>query len=359
MERAERLFLAFFATTTDGSSAALFRVALGTVACWQAVAVWLNLRRFWGDDGFIPYSVVAGDAYQMLCAFRWAPASQAMLYGHAIVFSVAAVTLLFGFFPRVSALLVAYVHLSLQFRNPFLLNSGDRLFMIVAALAVATPLGHRFSVDALLRRWRGQPTPERATVWGLRLLQLQLAYVYLNSVLAKLGNGRWQSGMALRDVLASPVFAEWPAYIDFTPLIWLATYSTLVFELAFPLVVWFRRLRPWVLLAGVGFHVGIDVVMVIPIFSFIMIATYPVCLDDQDMARLRTLLGRALGRRPSPVAPAPDESGAAAEPPPSDAPVAEPEDPEPKDAAAALDPEAAARAVAEPAKPPAGAARDA
>jgi hypothetical protein len=201
--------------------------------------------------------------------------------------------MLVGFFPRVSAIVIAYAHLSLQFRNPFILNSGDRLFMILAALSIAMPLGHKLSVDGWIRRLRGKPEPAPVAIWGQRLIQLQIAYVYLSSCVAKLANLRWRQGIALRDVLASPVFAEWPMVIDFMPLIWFHTYSTLVFELGFPLLVWFRRWRPYVLLAGIGFHVGIDVAMVIPIFSAIMIVSYAAFLTDSET---RWLVGRL--RRP-------------------------------------------------------------
>lgn len=302
MDRAERFFLSFFGTPTDGTSAGLFRITLGLCALWQAVGIWLNLRRFWGDDGLIPFGIVSAEKYQWLSPFSWAPASNAILYGHAIAFTVASFFLLIGFYPRVFTVVLAWVHLSLQFRNPYILNSGDRLFMIVAALAVATPLAHRFSVHSWLRNRRNQPPPQGATLWGMRLLQIQLAYVYLNSSLAKLGNTRWRTGMALRDVLSSPVFSEWPSYIDITAIIWFLTYSTLVFELSFPVLIWFRRPRLWLLAYGVLFHTGIDALMVIPIFSYIMISTYPVYLEDGQIERARRwALCRLRRERPAPV----------------------------------------------------------
>ncbi len=301
MERAERLFLKFFAAPTNGAPAALFRVLLGLLACWQTVGVWLNLERFWSDKGLIPYAIVGGDKYQFLTPFFWVSESKGLLYGLAVAFTVSSVAILVGLYPRLFALVLAYVHLCFQYRNPFILNSGDRLFMIVAALAVAVPLGHRFSVDALVRKLRKKPAPPTPHVWGLRLVQIQVAYVYLNSTLAKLGNTRWRTGMALRDVLASPVFAEWPTYVDFTPIIWFLTYSTLLFELAFPLFVWFRRPRRWLIAYGVLFHLGIDSTMLIPIFSYIMIVTYAACLDDEDMAALGRFFSRLFRRAPAPV----------------------------------------------------------
>ncbi len=202
--------------------------------------------------------------------------------------------LLLGFYPRIATLVVAYLHLSFQFRNPFILNSGDRLFMIIAALAAFMPLGHRFSIDALLRARRGRAPPE-ATVWGQRLVGMQIAYVYLNSAVAKLSNPRWQNGMALRDVLSSPVFAEYPHYVDSRAVIYFVTYMTLALELAFPVLVWWKRYRPWMLLWGIAFHAGIDATMIIPIFSSMMIVSYAAYLSDDET---KWLLGKILRRRP-------------------------------------------------------------
>jgi hypothetical protein len=280
-EKLERLYLGFFAARTDGTAAAMFRMTFGALALTQAFAVCLNLHRFWGHDGMIPFEVVARDKYLFLTPFFWAPHSEAVLVGHAVVFVVASAAIFLGFRPRIATLALAYVHMSLQYRNPFILNSGDRLFMIIAFLAAFAPLSQRFSVDAWLRARKGIAAPE-VNLWGQRLISIQIAYVYLNSVTAKLGNAGWYKGYALREVLASPVFAEWPYYLPVGPLVWFLTYSTLAFELSFPLLVWFKRVRPFLLLGGIVFHVSIDVLMIIPIFSYIMIATYPVFLSDTE-----------------------------------------------------------------------------
>ena len=48
------------------------------------------------------------------------------------------------------------------------------------------------------------------------------------------------------------------------------TYMTLAFELGFPLLIWFKKPRPWLILWGVAFHAGIDALMIIPMFSMVM-----------------------------------------------------------------------------------------
>lgn len=291
----ERRWNTFFYAESDGTSVGIFRLLLGSLAVWQAFGIWLNLRRFWAADGMIPWKLVETDKFIWLTPFAWAPESETVLVGQAVIFTIAATGLLLGVRANLCAALVAYLHASFQYRNPFILNSGDRLFMIASAFAVLMPLARRFSVESWWRA-RANLAPKPAFVWGQRLLGMQIGYVYLNSAVAKLGNTRWRTGMALRDVLASPVFAEWPRYVDFKPIVWGLTYSTLLLELSFPVLIWFRRYRPFLLLWGVAFHVGIDVTMVIPIFSSIMIVSYVTYLSDDESRRALAWLARRLGR---------------------------------------------------------------
>ncbi len=284
LARVRAWLLQFFAEPVDGTSAALFRVCLGLLACWESVGVWLNVERYFSPQALTPYSLVARDKFIWLTPFAWFHDSSALPYVLATLFSLASVAYLVGFKPRVFALVLAYLHLSFQFRMPFILNSGDRLFMIQLVLSAIAPLSMRFSVDAWLARRRGQLI-EAGTIWGQRLIGLQIAYVYLNSASAKIVNERWQNGMAMRDVLASPVFAEWPMYVDSRPLVMFLTYSALVYEFAFPFAVWWKRLRPWMIAWGVLFHASIDLLMTIPIFSAIMIVSLTSYLRDEEVKR--------------------------------------------------------------------------
>ncbi len=297
----------FFAGPTDGSGAAVFRISFGvltaTVAAWTA----MNADRWFSNGGVM---VARGRALKS-SLYRFGPELGWMPTLHVALLAIGAVMLVIGLFPRIGAFVVFVAHTSLQHRTPQILNSGDRLFAIVAFLAMTMPLGHRLSVHAWLRRRRGVPVPA-ASMWGHRLIQIQIAYVYAASALSKVQNGRWTHGKALRDVLASPVFAEWPTWLGFWPLVYAMTWGTLVFEFGFPTFVWFRKLRPWLLLAGVGFHLGIDLLMIIPMFSYIMIVCYAAFLDDDVVHRWlgwaglgRAELGQA-GLGAAPVADAAD-----------------------------------------------------
>jgi hypothetical protein len=54
----------------------------------------------------------------------------------------------------------------------------------------------------------------------------------------------------------------------------LMTYGTLAFELGFPVLIWIPKLRLPVLLAGLAFHAGLDWVMNVQMFQWLITAYY-------------------------------------------------------------------------------------
>jgi hypothetical protein len=288
-------FVRFWSAPSDGSAASLFRIAYGLLATWTAVGVFLNLDRYYGYRGLVPWEVVQGFPEQRYSLLALAPESSAWLGAIAAAFLAGALMVTVGAWPRLGALLIYATNVGLQHRNPYVLNNGDRLFVILAALAVFLPWGARYSVDAWRRARRGLPEL-RGHVWAQRLIALQVSYIYLSSCFAKLRYAEWREGTAVRDVLSSPVFSEWPMRVEFTPLVQFLTWSTLAFELLFPILVWNPRFRPYLLAAGLLFHAGIEVTMTIPMFSAVMITTYACFLSDGEAHALVAKSKRAVER---------------------------------------------------------------
>lgn len=91
----------------------------------------------------------------------------------------------------------------------------------------------------------------------------------------------WHDGSILRQALLDP-------YLGGTPQgIWLAGHAgatrvlawfTIVTELSLGVGIWLRRANPWVLLLGVGFHLGVAATMSIGPLTFVVLAAYPVLL---------------------------------------------------------------------------------
>jgi len=287
MNSARLAIVEFWTAPVRGSSAALFRVSYGALSIWTAIGVLLNLERYYTDAGMLPWTAVQHAPEQLYSLFSLAPHSTALVWAVGLAFLLASVSLTVGFWSRSSALLIFVANVALQHRNPYALNSGDRLFLVLALLGALLPLGMRFSVDAWRAKTHGEkPARSAGSIWGQRLIALQIAYVYWYSFAAKLKFEAWQQGTALRDVLASPVFSEWPTQVDSSALIAVLTWSTLAFELMFPILIWETRLRPYVLAAGALLHLGIEITLTIPIFSAIMLVSYSCFLSDDETERL-------------------------------------------------------------------------
>ena len=98
---------------------------------------------------------------------------------------------------------------------------------------------------------------------AFRGLQAQLVLLYVFNGLAKLFHAEWLQGRAAADVL----HMEWVLTSDLRWLadhgiaIGLVTYSSLAYELLFPVWVIFARTRRWVVLFGVVMHLLIALAM--------------------------------------------------------------------------------------------------
>ena len=63
------------------------------------------------------------------------------------------------------------------------------------------------------------------------------------------------------------------------------TFGTLAVELSLGLLVWNRTLRPWILLAGVSLHLGIDYAIRVGFFSYAVLVLYIAFIPPETMDR--------------------------------------------------------------------------
>ncbi len=277
----------FWLSPTRGSAASLFRMTFALCAVWSALGVLLNVERFYTDDGLLPWSAVQDAPFHWLSLFSLAPHDRALPWFIACTSLLAALGLLLGFGSRCCAVALFVIQLSLQHRNPLINNAGDRLFLMLALFAAFLPLGTKWSVEAWLSPRRNGRS---FAIWFQRLIAVQVAFVYLNAFVGKVAQASWRNGTAVLEILASPLSAL-PVRID-GPLAYALTWSTLVFELSFPWLVWYRRYRPYVLVAGVAFHLGIELSLGVPGFGEVMVAAYACFLSDDEAERFVSALQR-------------------------------------------------------------------
>lgn len=269
----------FFFTPESTAPLAVLRIAFGlTVTAWTLTQL-PYLFTFYGPDGLLPQPPAIGPwQWGLLTTFNSVPAVAAVFLATLL----AAVALTIGASPRVAALVVLLGLIAFERRNAYVLNSGDVLLRVMAIYLIFAPSGESLSWD----RWRHARArfwefPQRAP-WAMRMLQVQLSVIYLAAVWAKLQGDPWRNGTAVSYALRmlDQLRAPSPEIVAASGLLteWL-TFGTLVIELSVGLLVWNRRLRPWVLGAGALLHLGIETFIMIGFFSLGVWCLYLVFLS--------------------------------------------------------------------------------
>lgn len=191
-----------------------------------------------------------------------------------------------GRLTRPGLLLYIACSCALLFSEGLNMKAYDRLMFWQALALLLAPAGAARTVD-------GNP--------GARFM-LILSYCGLygmtgwNKILEE---PRWWQGLPLAYDLLDRNFGGRALGVWLSDKLWIVapmSWITLVFEASFPLLVWVRRLRPWLLLIAGSFHLGIMLLMNVNTFSLVALAAYPVLLEPADFARIRDRL-RAIVRR--------------------------------------------------------------
>jgi hypothetical protein len=264
----------FWFSPAPTSTLALFRIGFGLVILGWTISLAPPLYSFFSDDGVLPDHPDSGSGSWGVLELSSSPAAVTVLY---LLLVIAAICLIAGFASRLSALVVWIALVSFGRRDPWVLNSGDLMLAVLAFYLMLAPSGAALSAD----RWLGARTrfwefPARS-IWPLRLVQVQVSLLYLFAVWEKVRGQTWNDGTAvsyafrIEDLERFPV----PSFVsDSLVLTNFLTFGTLAMELALALLVWNRKLRPWVLLGGVGLHLGIDFAVRVGFFSFAALVAY-------------------------------------------------------------------------------------
>ena len=181
------------AYSLDLRSLALFRIGLALVLLGDLFVRSFDLTAFYTDWGVLPRAALLekfspADRFSVHL-LSGQPTFQVALFLTAGVF---ALMLLFGVRTRFAAVASWFMVVSLQNRNPEILQGGDVYLRLLAFWAIFLPISAVYSVDSALvpaeKAARTAAPPSRHfSVPGVALM-LQIAFVYTFSVLLKTGS---------------------------------------------------------------------------------------------------------------------------------------------------------------------------
>lgn len=257
----------------DLRALAVLRISLSLILIWDVLVRFWLLEDFHCDSGFLPRRSLLQGVYapawfcfHNLSGTYWFNALLFVVHGASLV------GLALGYRTRLNNVVVWTLFNSLQSRNPYILDSGDRLLMMILLWGFFSDWGRCFSLD-----YRGQPPPPSYAVVNIGTVGLlsQAAIMYWLSAYWKWHPVWVEEGTALYYALSLDLFTRPAAdlllpYPDFLRVL---TAATMVVEIVGPifLLSGVRPLRILAVLGLGGLHFGILLFMSIGIFA-------PVCL---------------------------------------------------------------------------------
>ncbi len=356
----------FWFTPADPTLLGLIRIVAGTLAFYVILAYTVDLQELFGPNAWIDARTV--DVFRHHVPFRGLPFGwenapprppetpaeaeymrlynvnprdalglgmplwsvwfhvtdpATMLVVHGIILGIIFLFTI-GFCTRITSVLAWMGVMSYTHRALTTLFGMDTMMNLVLIYLMIGPSGAALSVDRLIQRywatWRAlrarrpapanlRPAPRLTANLSLRLIQVNLCYIYLISGLSKLEGKTWWNGTAVWGTMANMEFSPpIPHYWDFLRtlaqhrVLWeismtVGVVFTLATEIGFAFLIWNRRLR-WVYLGMAALlHTGIAVFMGLNTFSLFMFA---LLLSFVSVATVHRLLAR-LGRNAPPL----------------------------------------------------------
>lgn len=289
------------------STVALIRIAFGLVALFWALSLAPDLMTFFSKTGLLRQQIGARWDWGLLRIFPGTP----VVIGLYAAMVIGSVCLIVGIRPRLASVIVFLGIWSFERRNPYIFNAGDGLVRILAIYVMLLPTGAALTFD----RWRKDrasfwDAPMRSQ-WGIRLMQVQVSVLYAATLWSKLRGTYWNDGTAVSYAvrLGDYIRLRVPEWIwNSEWIVNLLTYGTLAIEFSLAFLVWNRKARPWVLLAGVLLHVGIALSVQIGFFTMAILVSYLAFIPPETaerwigvVRRRRDRSGRAVTRKAAPA----------------------------------------------------------
>lgn len=280
----------FFAAC-DPLPAAVARIGLGLLLLFMFLALDANWERFYAADGIM--SFVDHDLDQRRFVDDWnlfhIVRDRVPLRAFWLVGVCGSAALAIGFCSRLASLALLALMTSMINHTPVAVNGEDLIARLLLIYGCFAPWGQALSVDAWLRRGKPQPL---ATVWPIRMMQLHMLLVYAISLPYKIvQDWDWVTGEALHWTVASDMWwvrgsMPWLTLALGGLIVKLLTWGTLLIEGAYPVLVWFRPTRRWVVAGIAGLHLGIAATIPgVTLFTLSMVVGAALFLPGDDYRR--------------------------------------------------------------------------
>ncbi|MCC9603175.1 HTTM domain-containing protein [Stieleria sp. JC731] len=271
---------------------AVFRVVLGvTLFCWAHQYLQLDRWRI---------LFLQPELYFKYAGFNWVNIwPNDGIWWHLQIMRLSALAFAIGLATRLNAaflsLSVAYV--LLVDRQHY--NNHDYLLACTAMLCVFLPSNRCCSADRWIRgHWKqNDKIPPPIPQWQWWLVRFQLALPYVFGAIAKLDID-WLSGRpTMLWVQARTGLPLMGSLMSLPYMNLLVAWGGIIFDAAIVPALYFRRTRPFAIVAALGFHLTNATIFTIGVFPWFMLATLFVFIPTKTIERLFNRIAQSLWGR--------------------------------------------------------------
>jgi hypothetical protein len=266
---------------------------------------WRQRLFLWGPNGQLDaeyYRALSGHYPLALYGWQNSTSWTDFLYTTGMLVSL---IYALGIVPRLTGILFFITTAALYDRNTVSLDGGNNVLILLALYLCFADTGKHFTlftvrIQALRPLYPVILRPINVVHNGaMATIALQVAMVYFFSGTAKIMGHRWQDGTAIYYIMRVNEFSL-PGFshliYENALLITFLTYSTIVFQVAFPFIMWYSRLKLPLFVAAVGFHAGVATFMGLTAFSATLVVADLAIFSDRAFERLVYHI-RAVSRR--------------------------------------------------------------
>jgi uncharacterized membrane protein YphA (DoxX/SURF4 family) len=297
----EREWSAFWYTPADPTLLGVLRILTGLMLVYTH-AVWgLALDDFFGPKSWLAPSLVRAIESRQYTYSFWLSVPHTWMWPAYALSMVVFVCFTLGVWTRITSVLALFTAISYTGRVPAALFGLDQINVMLTLYLAIGPSGRCLSVDQWLARRRSEttaqaPAPSVTANIAQRLIQVHMCVIYLFAGISKLQGPSWWSGEAMWRAFANLEYQS----LDMTWLAWhpwlinMMSHVSVVWEVAFCVLIWKPLWRPLMLVIAVVLHVGIGACLGMWTFGLIMLVG---CASFLPNEAVRRLVGRLTGTR--------------------------------------------------------------
>ncbi len=279
IKRVLEKLMSFFFAPVSLIPLGFFRISIGLIALFLLIQLWPHLLSLYGNFGFIQWAIIEtstdtwfpsiGKLYLLVEPYRVSP--EVCVYTIFSIYGLALIGFVFGVGVRICAFLVWLCHISMVNSGFTSIYGLDTMLQVCFFYALWMPLGQSLTIFHFLKKKK--KCQSVLSSLSIRVLQLHMCVIYLNTSIAKMSGAQWWNGEAIWRALMQPQFStfayDWLSNWPFVPK--LLGWLVLIIEFGYIFFIWIPQTKKFWLISVVLLHAGIAIFMGLPLFSLIMI----------------------------------------------------------------------------------------